>query len=88
MPKFENEDDTGFIAVSGELRRWIRHMNNISTGNDAMELSVAVSPRELPLELSPTELSGRNVVNGTIMGGSVGIIENVHGGSIGGIRYH
>lgn len=27
MTKFENTDDPGFTAISGELRRWVKELN-------------------------------------------------------------
>jgi hypothetical protein len=43
MPKFEDEEDGGFKSVSGELRRWIRYMNNQPSFDfQEAELGVAV----------------------------------------------
>ena len=34
MTKFESEDDPGFVAVVGELRRWIRDLSQPSVPDD------------------------------------------------------
>jgi hypothetical protein len=32
MARFEDEDDSGYIAVIGELRRWNRELSSANTG--------------------------------------------------------
>lgn len=39
MTKFEHEEDPGFVAVAGELRRWTR---SLSASNDALAAGEAV----------------------------------------------
>ena len=34
MTKFESEDDPGFVAMVGELRRWIRDLSQLSVPDD------------------------------------------------------
>jgi hypothetical protein len=42
MTKFENGDDSGFIALVGELRRWVRELTLPNS------LSVPVTSRSEP----------------------------------------
>jgi hypothetical protein len=35
MTKFESDDDPGFVAVVGELRRWIRDLSQSSVRDDS-----------------------------------------------------
>lgn len=36
MTKFEDEDDPGFISVSGELRRWVKELRTVHVGQMAI----------------------------------------------------
>jgi len=47
MTKFEHEEDPGFIAVAGELRRWTRGLSTPSNGLVAGE----AIPRETEVKI-------------------------------------
>jgi hypothetical protein len=37
MTKFEREDEPGFIAIAGELRRWIKELSDLSMQQHASQ---------------------------------------------------
>ena len=37
MTRFESEDDPGFIAITGELRRWIKEVTKLAATQDRSE---------------------------------------------------
>lgn len=42
MTKFEHEEDPGFIAVTGELRRWTKNLSTLGTSSDVLVAGKAV----------------------------------------------
>jgi hypothetical protein len=82
MTKFESEDDPGFVAVVGELRRWIRDLSQPSVLDDR-PIQGQRTHGPATLEQSGSGISGGNGRN-TIE--NRGIIANqawqqtIHGG--------
>ena len=37
MTRFESEDDPGFIAITGELRRWTKEVTKLAATQDRSE---------------------------------------------------
>jgi hypothetical protein len=68
MTKFETADDPGFIAVSGELRRWIKEIGR----SESAELSLPVvdTPRIVQggSRFGSTTVSGGSLYQGNFVG--------------------
>jgi hypothetical protein len=47
MGKFESEEDDGFFAICGELRRWIKDMTAISAAGEPVP---AEQTQDLPIQ--------------------------------------
>ena len=82
MAKFESEDDPGFVAVVGELRRWIQGLSQSSVPNDRpMKRQRRGGPAAL--EQSSLGISGGHGRNTIENGGNVANQawqQTVHGG--------
>jgi hypothetical protein len=44
MTKFVDGDDPGFVAVAGELRRWVREV--MAAGNTNLPVAVSIQERQ------------------------------------------
>lgn len=38
MTKYEDAEDPGFVAICGELRRWVKEMNSMNSGGERRPL--------------------------------------------------
>jgi hypothetical protein len=78
MTKFENEEDPGFVSVTGELRRWIKELSTAQAAKDARESAGQTSHAECDPDTRTHGTS--NVV--THNGNNMGEAKVVYGGNM------
>lgn len=82
MKKFESEDDPGFVAVVGELRRWIRDLDQSSVA-DGRKMQELLIQGPTTMGRSAPVISSADVRNTVENRGNVAnqaLQQTVHGG--------
>jgi hypothetical protein len=79
MTKFEDVEDPGFVAVAGELRRWIR---NIARSESARQPRLGGEDSQRPFESEDTQGAERQVLRITQGGSHFHGPTTVSGGSL------
>lgn len=81
MTKFEVVDDPGFIAVAGELRRWVKELAKVENTRPIQSGTVGLEGRRASQE-ADTRTPGRQALNITQGGSEYSGPITVSGGSL------